>query len=219
MTASPVVAATVRALRLELAHLRTLSLRGRTQVMLLPGGPNGESEPDGSVSAVCDPPRCRHGMGCGILGPSSSLASGRWAGIAIPCAARPFDWRRSGAARPEIHRGAEAETPAVELLLLLPRLHQGKSIRTWSGAPSPRCSKISERLFAPVRSLLPLGRSGRYADSCTSTGSGENVNSVPVKLGEGRIGWVAQHKVPMDTNDLSGDAPVGGRPHVRPNFV
>jgi len=99
----------------------------------------------------------------------------------------------------------EAENTALSnFFLLLPDFTKEINSRMERRAIAPLLTKISERLFAPTQVLLFL------LDERVNTlilvqqrGLAEDVKTgFQVKMGEGRIGWVAQHKVPMDTNDF-----------------
>ncbi len=99
----------------------------------------------------------------------------------------------------------EAENTALSnFFLLLPDFTKEINSRMERRAIAPLLTKISERLFAPGQVLLFL------LDERVNTlilvqqrGLAEDVKiGFQVKMGEGRIGWVAQHKVPMDTNDF-----------------
>ncbi len=99
----------------------------------------------------------------------------------------------------------EAENTALSsFFLLLPDFTKEINSRLERRAIAPLLAKITERLFAPTQVLLFL------LDERVDTlilvqqrGLAEDVKTgFQVKMGEGRIGWVAQHKVPMDTNDF-----------------
>src|SRR5467141_1226717 len=99
----------------------------------------------------------------------------------------------------------EAENTALSnFFLLLPDFTKEINSRMERRAIAPLLVKITERLFAPTQVLLFI------LDERVDTlilhqqrGLAEDVKlGFQVKLGEGRIGWVAQHKVPMDTNDF-----------------
>jgi diguanylate cyclase (GGDEF)-like protein len=99
----------------------------------------------------------------------------------------------------------EAENSALSsFFLLLPDFTKEINSRMERRAIAPLLAKITERLFAPTQVLLFL------LDERVNTlilvqqrGLAEDVKTgFQVKMGEGRIGWVAQHKVPMDTNDF-----------------
>jgi len=99
----------------------------------------------------------------------------------------------------------EAENTALSsFFLLLPDFTKEINSRMERRAIAPLLAKITERLFAPTQVLLFL------LDERVDTlilvqqrGLAEDVKTgFQVKMGEGRIGWVAQHKVPMDTNDF-----------------
>jgi len=99
----------------------------------------------------------------------------------------------------------EAENTALSnFFLLLPDFTKEINSRMERRAIAPLLTKISERLFAPSQVLLFL------LDERVDTlilvqqrGLAEDVKiGFQVKMGEGRIGWVAQHKVPMDTSDF-----------------
>src|SRR6058998_1000442 len=99
----------------------------------------------------------------------------------------------------------EAENTALSsFFLLLPDFTKEINSRMDRRAIAPLLAKITERLFAPTQVLLFL------LDDRVNTlilvqqrGLAEDVKiGFQVKMGEGRIGWVAQHKVPMDTNDF-----------------
>lgn len=99
----------------------------------------------------------------------------------------------------------EAENSALSsFFLLLPDFTKEINSRMERRAIAPLLAKIAERLFAPTQVLLFL------LDERVNTlilvqqrGLPDEVKvGFQVKMGEGRIGWVAQHKVPMDTNDF-----------------
>jgi len=99
----------------------------------------------------------------------------------------------------------EAENTALSnFFLLLPDFTKEINSRMERRAIAPLLVKISERLFAPGQVLLFL------LDERVDTlilvqqrGLAEDVKiGFQLKMGEGRIGWAAQHKVPMDTNDF-----------------
>jgi len=99
----------------------------------------------------------------------------------------------------------EAENSALSsFFLLLPDFTKEINSRMERRAIAPLLAKITERLFAPSQALLFL------LDERVNTlilvqqrGLAEDVKiGFQVKMGEGRIGWVAEHKVPMDTNDF-----------------
>ena len=99
----------------------------------------------------------------------------------------------------------EAENSALSsFFLLLPDFTKEINSRMERRAIAPLLAKITERLFAPSQALLFL------LDERVNTlilvqqrGLPEDVKiGFQVKMGEGRIGWVAEHKVPMDTNDF-----------------
>ena len=98
-----------------------------------------------------------------------------------------------------------AENTALSnFFLLLPDFTKEINSRMERRAIAPLLAKIIERLFAPTQVLLFL------LDDRVNTlilvqkhGLSEDVKiGFPVNMGEGRIGWVAEHKVPMDTNDF-----------------
>lgn len=99
----------------------------------------------------------------------------------------------------------EAENTALSnFFLLLPDFTKEINSRMERRAIAPLLVKITERLFAPTQVLL------FFLDDRVNTlilvqqrGLAEDVKKgFQVKMGEGRIGWVAEHKVPMDTNDF-----------------
>ena len=99
----------------------------------------------------------------------------------------------------------EAENTALSnFFLLLPDFTKEINSRMERRAIAPLLVKITERLFAPTQVLL------FFLDDRVNTlilvqqrGLAEDVKiGFQVKMGEGRIGWAAEHKVPMDTNDF-----------------
>jgi diguanylate cyclase (GGDEF)-like protein len=99
----------------------------------------------------------------------------------------------------------EAENNALQnFFLLLPDFTKEINQRVERRAIAPLIVKITERLFAPSQILVFL------LDDRVNTlilvqqkGLSEDIRlGFQVGIGEGRIGWVAQHKVPMDINDF-----------------
>jgi diguanylate cyclase (GGDEF)-like protein len=99
----------------------------------------------------------------------------------------------------------EAENTALSnFFLLLPDFTKEINSRMERRAIAPLLTKITERLFAPTQVLLFLLDDRVNALILVQQrGLADDVKiGFQVNLGEGRIGWVAQHKVPMDTNDF-----------------
>src|SRR5437867_2954860 len=99
----------------------------------------------------------------------------------------------------------EAENSALSsFFLLLPDFTKEINSRMERRAIAPLLAKITERLFAPTQVLLfILDERVNTLILVQQRGLAEDVKvGFQVKMGEGRIGWVAQHKVPMDTNDF-----------------
>lgn len=99
----------------------------------------------------------------------------------------------------------EAENNALQnFFLLLPDFTKEINQRMERRAIAPLIVKITERLFAPTQILVFL------LDDRVNTlilvqqkGLPEDVKlGFQVAIGQGRIGWVAQHRVPMDVNDF-----------------
>jgi len=99
----------------------------------------------------------------------------------------------------------EAENTALSnFFLLLPDFTKEINSRMERRAIAPLLVKITERLFAPTQVML------FFLDDRVNTlilvqqrGLAEDVQiGFQVNMGQGRIGWVAEHKVPMDTNDF-----------------
>jgi diguanylate cyclase (GGDEF)-like protein len=99
----------------------------------------------------------------------------------------------------------EAENSALQsFFLLLPDFTKEINSHMERRAIAPLLMKVTERLFAPTQMLLFL------LDDRINTlfmvqqkGLADDVKTgFEVKIGEGRIGWVAQHKVAMDVNDF-----------------
>jgi len=99
----------------------------------------------------------------------------------------------------------EAENTALSnFFLLLPDFTKEINSRMERRAIAPLLTKISERLFAPTQILLfQMDDRVNTLILAQQRGLKEDVKiGFQVKVGEGRIGWVAEHKVPMDTNDF-----------------
>jgi diguanylate cyclase (GGDEF)-like protein len=143
-------------------------------------------------------------------GAASALLAGWLLGRAGRRAARPMGARPEGEAavlrdlKAHIAR-LEAENNALQnFFLLLPDFTKEINQRVERRAIAPLIVKITERLFAPSQILVFL------LDDRVNTlilvqqkGLSEDIKlGFQVGIGEGRIGWVAQHKVPMDVNDF-----------------
>ncbi|MGH9749296.1 MAG: diguanylate cyclase [Candidatus Polarisedimenticolia bacterium] len=99
----------------------------------------------------------------------------------------------------------EAENNALQnFFLLLPDFTKEINTRMERRAIAPLIVKVTERLFAPSQIMVFL------LDDRVNTlvlvqqrGVADDIKlGFQVKIGEGRIGYVAQNKVPMDTNDF-----------------
>jgi diguanylate cyclase (GGDEF)-like protein len=99
----------------------------------------------------------------------------------------------------------EAENTALSnFFLLLPDFTKEINSRMERRAIAPLMVKITERLFAPTQvATFLLDDKINTLILVQHRGLAEDMQvGFQVKIGEGRIGWVAQHKVPMDTNDF-----------------
>ena len=99
----------------------------------------------------------------------------------------------------------EAENTALSnFFLLLPDFTKEINSRMERRAIAPLLVKITERLFAPTQVLLfILDEKVNKLILQQQRGLADDVKiGFQVQMGEGRIGWVAEHKVPMDTNDF-----------------
>ena len=99
----------------------------------------------------------------------------------------------------------EGENAALSnFFLLLPDFTKEINSRMERRAIAPLLEKITDRLFSPSQILVFLmdDRIGKLI-LVKSKGVPEDVKlGHQVGLGEGRIGWVAEHKVPMEVDDF-----------------
>ena len=99
----------------------------------------------------------------------------------------------------------EAENTALSnLFLLLPDFTKEINSRMERRAIPPLLAKIIERLFAPSQVLVfQMDDRVNTLILAQKRGLSDDVKvGFQVNMGEGRIGWVAEHRVPMDTNDF-----------------
>ncbi|MFQ5878534.1 MAG: diguanylate cyclase [Acidobacteriota bacterium] len=99
----------------------------------------------------------------------------------------------------------EAENSALSnFFLLLPDFTKEINSKLERRATAPLLMKITERLFAPSQILLfELDARVNKLFMVHQVGLPEDFKlRFQVDVGEGRIGWVAEHKVAMDTNDF-----------------
>lgn len=99
----------------------------------------------------------------------------------------------------------EAENAALSnFFLLLPDFTKEINSRIERRSVAPLLLKITERLFAPTQILVFTAdeRANRLI-LVQQKGLSDDVKiGFQLVPGEGRIGWVAEHKVPMDVNDF-----------------
>ena len=88
--------------------------------------------------------------------------------------------------------------------LLLPDFTKEINSRMERRGIAPLLMKITERLFAPSQILVfILDERAAKLILVQQKGLAEDIKiGFQVDIGEGRIGWVAEHKVPMDINDF-----------------
>ncbi len=99
----------------------------------------------------------------------------------------------------------EAENGALSnFFTLLPDFTKEINSRMERRGIAPLLLKISERLFAPTQILVFLmDERAKKLILVQQKGLAEEIKiGSQLNPGEGRIGWVAEHKVPMDTNDF-----------------
>jgi len=99
----------------------------------------------------------------------------------------------------------EAENGALSnFFLLLPDFTKEINSRMERRGIAPLLLKITERLFAPSQVLVFLQDDrAQKLILVQQKGLAEEIKiGFQLTPGEGRIGWVAEHKVPMDTNDF-----------------
>jgi len=152
-------------------------------------------------------------------------ASLRWEWVAAGCAGLMLVWLlgrwsrrapRPVARRSEMDPGAlrdlkssiarlEGENSAFnQFFLLLPDFTKEINSRMERRAIAPLLVSITERVFAPTQVLLfEMDDRVNKLYLAQQRGLSEDVNlRFEVNLGEGRIGYVAEHKVAMDVNDF-----------------
>jgi diguanylate cyclase (GGDEF)-like protein len=99
----------------------------------------------------------------------------------------------------------ESENAAYSnFFLLLPDFTKEINSRMERRTIAPLLMKIIDRLFAPTQALLFfLDDRVNKLILMQQRGLSEDVKlGFQIDVGEGRIGWVAEHKVPMDVNDF-----------------
>jgi diguanylate cyclase (GGDEF)-like protein len=99
----------------------------------------------------------------------------------------------------------EAENAALSnFFLLLPDFTKEINSRIDRRGVAPLLLKITDRLFAPSQILVfTLDERVSKMILVQQKGLADDVKmGFQVDVGQGRIGWVAEHKVPMDTNDF-----------------
>ncbi len=99
----------------------------------------------------------------------------------------------------------EAENTALSnFFLLLPDFTKEINSRMERRSIAPLLVKITERLFSPTQVLVfQMDERVNKLILVHQKGLAEDIKmGFQVDIGEGRIGWVAQHKVPMDTGDF-----------------
>src|SRR2546422_574309 len=149
------------------------------------------------------------GWACGILGALFlGWFLGRVAGPRARSAIRVVRPDNEGSGLRDLKASVarlEAENTALSnFFLLLPDFTKEINSRMERRAIAPLLVKITERLFAPTQVLLfLLDDRVKTLVLVQQRGLAEDVKiGFQVKMGEGRIGWIAEHKVPMDTNDF-----------------
>ncbi len=146
-----------------------------------------------------------------------------WAAGAMAALLVGFLFGRAGrrSSRP-IQRRAESELAAIRDLqksiarlegenaalsnffLLLPDFTKEVNSRVERRGIAPLLLKITERLFAPTQILVFIvDEKVKKLILVAQKGLAEDVKiGFQVNMAEGRIGWVAEHRVPMDVNDF-----------------
>jgi len=147
------------------------------------------------------------GWACATLG---AIFLGWFAGRLSRRAARPAGRRPEGevSVLRDLKTGLarlESENSAYSSFFQqLPEFTKEINSRMERRSIAPLLMKIIERLFAPTQMLLFLvDERVNKLILVQQRGLPEDVKlGFQVAVGEGRIGWVAQHKVPMDVNDF-----------------
>ncbi len=149
------------------------------------------------------------GWACGILGALFlGWLLGRSSGPRTRSAPRPVrpesDFSGLRDLKASVARLEAENTALSNFFLLLPDFTKEINSRMERRAIAPLLVKITERLFAPTQVLLFLLDDRVNALILVQQrGLAEDVKvGFQVKMGEGRIGWIAEHKVPMDTDDF-----------------
>lgn len=99
----------------------------------------------------------------------------------------------------------EGENAALSnFFLLLPDFTKEINTRMERRGIAPLLLKITERLFAPSQILVfVIDDRAKKLILVQQKGLADDIKiGFQVSLGEGRIGWVAEHMIPMDVNDF-----------------